>query len=632
MLEALRRGATGWIAKGFLLILVLSFAVWGVADVFRGYGQGSLATVGKVEISVDDFQQAFQSEIDRVSRMFGRRITAEQARQFGLDRTVMTRLVDGAAIDTHAQSMGLALSDATIADGIRNMPAFKGVDGKFSKPQFDELLRQNGLNEVRFLQLRRNEEVREHLTGSLAAGLQPAPPLIELLHKHREELRTLSHFTLDPEKSVKIDDPDEAKLKEHYTQNKSQFVVPEYRSISLLVVSASELKRRITIPDADIQAAYEQDKDSYAEPERRHVYQVSFPDKAAAEKAHAELTKEGTNFLDAAKAMGLKESDIDLGVVTRKDLIDPAVANAAFGLEKGKASAPVAGRFTTVVLYVSEITPGKQRALTEVKDEVREKLAAPKVTEEIDELHRKIDDERAASKSFKDIAEKLKIEARQIPAVSRLGSTPDGKPALEGPEAERIVAAAFEGKVGLESEVIDGPDGSLTWVEVAGVTPQKEKTFDEAREDVKKNYIDAERRKALSQLAQKLAERVTKGEAIDVVAQSVGATPKITEPVKRTATPDGLARRAVDLAFTLAKGGATSAESSDGQSRTIVRIDDIKAADLPTKEQAEAIARDLERQMQSDLFAEYVSELKERYNVKINQAAFNRVLGLDRQQ
>jgi len=631
MLESLRRGASGWIAKIFFVVLVFSFAVWGVADVFRGYGQGSLATVGKTEISVEDYQQAFQSEIDRVSRMFGRRLTTEQARQFGLDRTVLTRLVDSAAVDTHAQRLNLALSDEVVVKGIRDIPGFKGPDGKFSRLQFDEVLRQNGLTESRFLDIRRLEEVREQLTSSMLSGVQPPAPLIEMLHKYREEARTLSYFTLDPQTSVKIEEPDDAKLKEYYEQNRSQFVIPEYRSVTLLSISATDVKKKISVPDADLTAAYERDKDLYAEPERRHIYQISFPDHAAAEKAAVDLVKTG-NFLEDAKALGFKESDIDLGTLSRKDIIDKTIADAAFALEKGKVSAPVAGRFTTVLLYVSDIVPGKQRTFDEVKDQVREKIAGPKAHDEIEELHRKVDDERAAGRSLKEIAETLKLGLREIPAVSRTGSGTDGKPALEGPEAERVVAAAFEGKVGLESEVIEGQDGGLTWVDVAGVTPQKDKPFEDAKEEVRTAYSEAERKKALTQLAQKLVERLNKGEPMDAIATSVGATAKVIEGVKRSATPEGVSKRAIDIAFTIAKGSSTSAESADAMSRTVIRVDDIKAADLPTTSQAEAASGELSRQMQNDFFSEYVNELKERYAVRINQAEFNRVLGLDVQR
>ena len=41
MLDALRRGSTGWIAKLLFAMLMRSFAVWGVADVFTGWGRGA---------------------------------------------------------------------------------------------------------------------------------------------------------------------------------------------------------------------------------------------------------------------------------------------------------------------------------------------------------------------------------------------------------------------------------------------------------------------------------------------------------------------------------------------------------------------------------------------------------------
>src|SRR5690606_4409516 len=67
MLDALRRGSTGWVAKILFALLVLSFAVWGVADVFTGFGRGAIAKVGSHEIRVEDFQRAYQNEIALIS-------------------------------------------------------------------------------------------------------------------------------------------------------------------------------------------------------------------------------------------------------------------------------------------------------------------------------------------------------------------------------------------------------------------------------------------------------------------------------------------------------------------------------------------------------------------------------------
>lgn len=86
MLEALRRGAQTRVAKLLFGLLVLSFGIWGVHDVFRGWGRGAVAHVGSTAISDEEFRRAYQNELDRVSQQARQRITAEQGRAFGLDK------------------------------------------------------------------------------------------------------------------------------------------------------------------------------------------------------------------------------------------------------------------------------------------------------------------------------------------------------------------------------------------------------------------------------------------------------------------------------------------------------------------------------------------------------------------
>ena len=208
MLEALRRGVKGIFMQALLGLLVIAFAVWGIADVFQGRGQNALAQVGKTEISQDQFQQALQLEIGALSRQFGRRLTVEQARQFGIDQRVLSSLIGKVALDTHARELGLYLSDATIAEAIRNDPTFQGPSGTFDRNFFTELLRQNGLNEQRYFAERRADEVREQLTDTLAGGNVPPDYLIQVLHRYQGETRTIAHMTLDPEVAGKVEAPD----------------------------------------------------------------------------------------------------------------------------------------------------------------------------------------------------------------------------------------------------------------------------------------------------------------------------------------------------------------------------------------------------------------------------------------
>ena len=133
MLDSLRRGALNWFAKGLLGLLVIAFAVWGIGDVIRNVGRGTLATIGGSQITVDEYRQAYQDEMASLTRRFGRRLTNEQAKLLGVEQRALARLISAAAIDHHARDLKLALSDQGMAEIIRNDPGFQGPDGKFSK-------------------------------------------------------------------------------------------------------------------------------------------------------------------------------------------------------------------------------------------------------------------------------------------------------------------------------------------------------------------------------------------------------------------------------------------------------------------------------------------------------------------
>jgi peptidyl-prolyl cis-trans isomerase D len=627
MLDAMRRGAVNWLAKLLLGLLIVAFALWGVADVFRNYGRGTLARIGNTEISVDEYRQAYQDEMASISRRLGgRRLTAEQAKMLGVEQRTLSRLIGAAAIDAHARELRLALSDQGIADIIRSDPAFQDATGKFSSDTFRALLRRNGIAEARYMSTRRKEEVREQLTDTLLGGVSPPQLLIDLLNRYREETRVVEFFTPDYDKLIKTVEPDEARLKEYYDQSKRQFMTPELRKINALLLTRADVKARVPVSEEEIKAAYEQDKEKFNIPEKRRVMQLSFPDKAAAEKAYAELAK-ATNFSEAAVKLGFKESDFDLGLLARKDMIDAKIADVVFGLKKDELSKPVEGQFSIALVRVGEIVPGKQRAYDEVKKEIADRLADERASLEIQALHEKVENERSAGKPLKEIAESLKLPFREIAETDRAGKTGDGKPAIEGTDAAKIADAAFAGAVGLDAEAADLGDGGYAWVDVLGVTPQKQKSFEEVKAEVKAGAMEADRRKEVAALAAKLVERLAKGETMEALAAEAGAKVEKTGAVTRNTSPPGLPQNAVLQAFILAKGAATSAPTVDGKARIVLRVADVVPAPPPTPEQTSRLKDELARQLQQDILAEYVAGLEARYGLSVNDAALKQALG-----
>jgi peptidyl-prolyl cis-trans isomerase D len=634
MLDALRRGAQSWLAKILFAVLIVSFGVfWNVSDVYRGYGRGSIARVGDTDITVNEFQREFQNQIRMIPTEGGGKLTTEQALAYRLDRRALDRLIAQAAVKDHAQALKLALSDSELVEGMRRDPDFAGPDGKFSRSGFEGLLGQMGLSEQGFLAVRREDELRRQLTEALRGAIVAPKPMVDGLNAWRNETRTIEHVKLEPSKVVKVATPDDAKLKEVYEANKGKFMTPEYRKLALLLLTVDDLKKDVTLTDDEIKASYQDTKETYDRPERRRLQQIAFKDKAAAEAARKELVEGKKNFLDVAKDAGAKESDVNLGMLTKKQLIDPKIADAAFSLPRDQISEVIEGRFAPVIVRAIEIEPGKESTLDEVKDQVPDKLAKQRELGHMQEKFDLVEEGRNAGKTLKEIGDEHKLRFIDIEATDKTNKAPDGKTAVDYPDATLILKEAFSASPGLANDAIELPGDSFAWYDVISATEPKQKPFDDVKGEVKDFYTDSETQRQLEEAAQKFVDRLKAGEEFAKVAADAGGTPEVTDPpVKREMSPPGLTVPAVKQAFALPKGGAGHAETSDGKSRIVFQVKEIKPAEPLSKEQSDVLAKELRGDLENDFLIAYIDALKNNLGVVVHEEELKRVTGADAAQ
>src|SRR5438045_4746247 len=145
MLRGMRKASSNWLGKAIMAVvmgvLIVSFGFWGIAYIFRGFGQSTLAKVGGTKISINEFRQIYTDRLQQISRQFGRPLTPDQARAFGLDRQVLQQTIAEAALDEEARRLGLGQSDEQIRQVIMNDPNFKGVGGNFDANRFQAMIR-----------------------------------------------------------------------------------------------------------------------------------------------------------------------------------------------------------------------------------------------------------------------------------------------------------------------------------------------------------------------------------------------------------------------------------------------------------------------------------------------------------
>jgi peptidyl-prolyl cis-trans isomerase D len=629
MLETLRKGAGTWVAKIFIGLLVMSFAVWGVADIFGGYGAQSLASVGDDEIEVQDYRFAMQTEMRRISQQMGRQMTMEDARNAGIDRQVLFRLVGDAALQSHGKDLNLGVSEQYLAKRLMEEPAFRGPSGVFDRQYFAQVLQANGMTEQNYVARQRLASIRRQLTRTMTESTVVPETLLAAVNSFENEKRVLRYITLPAAMAGKIDAPSEDDLRKYYETRKQIYRAAEVRKLALLVLDPQEMAKSIAIEPEEIDTYFEANKDSYLKPERRKVQQISFSDKAAAAAAHDKLDG-GAEFLAVALEQGLAERDIDLGLVAKKDLVDPAIAEAVFGLKKGAYSAPVEGKLTTAIVRVTDIEVPVQTPAAQAKDEIGKRLARDRAANDVLDTYDRIEDDRAGGGTLSEIAKKLSLQYKEIESIDAKGLEPSGKPAALPGASDKLLEAAFEGDVGVEMDPIETNTEGYVWIDVLKVTPERVKPFEEVRDQVLADWTKQQTRTRLADLGKTLVERLKNGETLAAVAQSLKLKVQQSPPVSRLRPNVQIPQAAVAQAFVLSEGEAGSAWAPDGKARLVFEVVKVEAPAQLSSDGKVQISNRMAALLADDYFSQYLSGLRDAYGVTINEAKVNEITGRGR--
>jgi peptidyl-prolyl cis-trans isomerase D len=623
MLDALRRHAGGWVAKVFLSLLVLSFAIWGIADVFRGVGTQDLAQVGSTKIDIEQFRQLYQERIRQLGRQLGRALTPEQARAINLDRQMLGELISETALDEKARQLRLAVDDETLLAHIHSNAAFRGPNGNFDAARFYEVLRSNGYNEQRFVDAERRLIQRRQFVRALGGDAAAPEVLREAIRRFESEERAVEFVMLDRAQAGNLPAPSPSEIDKYYEDNKAAFRAPEYRKIVALALTPEALASEVQISDDDVRKLYEQRRGRMGVPERRQIEQIVFPNAAEAEAA-AKRIAEGVKFEEIMAERKLTAGDVSLGTIAKREILDPTVAEAIFALPQGEVSKPITGRFGTVIARVLKIEAGNEPTFAELEGELRKQLATSQARSLILDQHDKIEDERAAGARLSEVATKLRMKPIEIEAVDRSGRAPDGKLVEGVPSLNDVVAGAFATQIGVETDPIevDG-GGGYVWYEVVGITPSRDRPLEEVRDRVEARWKDERAAKILEERAEGIRAKLDAGETFQTAAPGLKLEQR--EKIQRGREVEGLDRNPLALIFQTPQGKVGVTLSSDGVSRAVYRVTNVNVPSTSTPSQR---VSELSLAVQDDLLVQYVLQLQNELGVRVNEAALRGITGL----
>ncbi len=628
MLALIRRFAKSPAASGLLGLLVLSFAVFGISDVFKNAGRGDavIQADGRT-VTGAQFKAMFDRYLQGLAQQNGGQApTIQDAAAAGADGQVLNEVVTEEAGNAAIARAGVRPADELVLGELAKAQRFRNpITGAFDKAAYQSFLQEQRITpqEVEG-SLRDQVAQRQFLTG-LVSGLQAPAAFTTVQAAFDTEARDFSFVTIAAAALPAPAKPTDAEMQAFLKENGAKR--PETRVVSLVRFSASQLATTLPVDEAELKKRFDFEKESLSTPEKRTVVQIPLKSPAQAADVVARL-KRGETPADVAKTVGAQP--VIATDAPRTAVADPAVAAAAFAMAKGEVRGPVQGGLGASVVQVTSVTPGHEATLEEARPKLEAEVRKASAAAKADELSGKYDDARSGGANFAEAVAKAGGTILPLPPFTAQGATAQGQPL---PVPKKLVATAFQLPKGGESELLQAGPGESYAIRVDDVRPAVPLTVDEVRGPLTAKMMSDRLLQALQAKAEAVAAQARAKGSLEGLAGPVQRAAGVTRVVARQ--PNGPYPPAVMGRVFAAKPGETAVAlvaGAPGKPPTaeVVRLDRV----TPGAPRAVALAARAGAQAASvGLFEDLTAHLREasRAQVKprVDAARARAALGLD---
>lgn len=530
MISQFRSFSKSPFAVGLFVLLLISFAVFGISDVFRsGPIKDAVVQAGSRAVTAAQFKQMFDGYRKQLEQQNqGQPITVEDAVANGLDRRLIENLAYTESLAAQVTKMGLRPSDKQVVSEIAKIPAFfDQISGRFDRPTYQQRLQEAGLTEPTFEASLRDEIAQNQLISGLASGLTAPRTYGAMVALYNREGRNVDWFAVGPRSVQAPPKPDDATLNAYLKANAQRFTKPETRQITLLRFSASQIAPTVAINPADVQKRFEFERDTLSTVEKRTFVQIPAKDAATANQA-AQRLRQGQDAATVARSLGVQP--VVYTDAPKTAVADRKVADAAFSMKEGDI-APVQGAIGMAVVEIQKVTPGKVATLEEVRPRVEAEVRKDAATEKVYDLVQKYEDARSGGANMVEASKKVGLTPTPIPVpLTAQGMTLNNQQSGLPPD---LLKTAFSLPQGGESDVQNAGEGEYYAIRVDRINPPAVVSLDEARPAITQLWTLEELRKRMQAKADELAARVRKGEPLATVAQAAGVAVSHSPELRR---------------------------------------------------------------------------------------------------
>ncbi|MDE9450735.1 SurA N-terminal domain-containing protein [Aliiroseovarius sp. Z3] len=599
----------GWILMGLVMVGLVGFGSTNFGGSVR-----SIATVGDTEVDANRYLRELQSEMNAFQAETGQRLTMEMATGFGLDQQVLARVIATAALEDETARLGISVGDEELRDRIVDIPAFKGVDGKFDREGYTFALEQSGLTATEFEQSLRDEVSRQILQAAVVNGVATQPVYVDTLYGYARETRDFTWATLPvAQLTTEVPAPTEAELTAYYEAHPQDFTLPETKVITYAWMNPEDVISTITVDEAQIRAVYDERASEFLVPERRMVERLVFNTKDEATAAMDALSTGNQTFEGLVTGRNLQLADIDLGDVSKDEL--GSAGDAVFALtEPGAVSGPHDSDLGPALYRMNAILEARETSFEDAREELHGELAADAARRLIGDMVTELDDQMAGGATIEEIAKSHNMR------LGTLNWTTGDSDGIAAYDAFREVAEVVTTDDFPEITLLE--DGGVFALRLDELQAPRLQEQSEVGEAVQAGWEAEKRLELLSEQARGLVPQLEGGETLS----SLGLTEVVEGGLTREAFVEGTPPGFMADVFDMEPGNWRVMDAAD--SVVLVRLDAVHAADQDSDE-AKALkanfAAGVAQEIALDVENAFARAVQARAGIELNRAVINAV-------
>ena len=619
MMDSLRTAANSLVLKIIFGIIIVSFILTGVSGYLIGGGKNYAAKINGQEISRGQFENAFNSERNRMQQQLGEQfseLAANEGYMKTLRQQTLNRLIDEALLDQYAHELKLGISDEQVKQAIFSTPAFQ-VDGKFDNSRYNAIIGQMRMTPDQYAQALRNQLTTQQLISAVAGTEFMLKGETDELAALVSQQRVVREATIDVNALAAKQQVTDQDITAYYDQHKNSFMTPEQFRVSYIALDAAAMQKPVS--DADIQSYYDQHQDQFTQPQRNRysIIQTKTEDEA---EAVLEALNKGGDFATLAKE---KSADIisarnggDMGWLEEATTPDE-LKNAGLK-EKGQLSGVIKSSVGFLIARLDDVQPAKVKPLSEARDDIAAKVKQEKALDAYFALQQKVSD--AANNDTESLAGVEQVAGMK--AVETDWFSRDSLP--KELDFKPISDAIFEGALlgengtpGRNSDIIT-VDGDRAFVlrisehKAEAVKPLAE-VKDQVAAQVKHNKAEQQAKLDAEKLLVEL--KAGKGqEAMKALGLSFGESKTLSRSGQ-----DPVSQAAFGLSLP-AKDKPSYGIASDMQGNVVVlALDDVKAGSMP-EDQKKAMVQGITQNNAQIIFEALMSNLRKAAKIEMGDA------------